>query len=37
MEIKNKEAVAAIAKANNEFTKKLYNELVSITSQLARG
>ena len=29
MEIKNKEAVSAIANANTEFGKKLYNELVS--------
>jgi hypothetical protein len=31
MEINNKEAVSAIAAANNDFTKKLYNELVNLT------
>ena len=32
MEIVNKESVAAVAKANSDFTKKLYKELVRYSS-----
>jgi hypothetical protein len=32
MEINNKESVAAVAKANSDFMKKLYGELVRSTS-----